>query len=109
VAVTIVQYRARPERADENQLLVEAVFRELHARAPGGLRYASFRLADGVSFVHVAETERSDGANPLTETPAFGEFLRDLGERLEDGPHPSAAQLVGEYGFSTEAPMRAVS
>jgi len=106
VAVTIVQYRTRPERADENQQLVEAVFRELHATAPRGLRYASFRLDDGVSFVHVAEVDGDRAVNPLTETPAFGEFLRALGERVEDGPHPSGATLVGEYGFSAEVGTR---
>ncbi len=106
MAVTIVQYRTRPERADENQQLVEAVFRELHATAPRGLRYASYRLDDGVSFVHVAEVDGDTGANPLTGTPAFGEFLRELGDRVEDGPHPSGATWVGEYGFSAEVGTR---
>jgi hypothetical protein len=106
MAVTVVQYRTRPERADENQQLVEAVFRELHTTAPRGLRYASFRLDDGVSFVHVAEVAGATGANPLTEAAAFGEFLRDLGDRVEDGPHPSSATLVGEYGFSAEVGTR---
>ena len=106
MSVTIVQYRAHPERADENQRLVEEVFRELHATGPTGLRYASFRLADGVSFVHVAEIERADGVNPLTETAAFGEFLRELGDRAADGPHPSGATLVGEYGSSTAVATR---
>ena len=45
MAVTIVRYRTRPERADENQALIEQVFAELRATAPAGLRYASFRLA----------------------------------------------------------------
>ena len=106
MAVTIVQYRTRPERADENQQLVEAVFRELHATAPRGLRYASYRLDDGVSFVHVAEVDGDPGANPLTATPAFGEFLRELGDRVEDGPHPSGATLVGEYDASAEVGTR---
>ena len=102
MAVTIVQYRTRPERADENQQLVEAVFRELHATAPRGLRYASYRLDDGVSFVHVAAVDDDAGANPLTGTPAFGDFLRELSDRVEDGPHPSGATLVGEYDCSAE-------
>ena len=102
MAVTVVRYRTRPERADENQQLVEAVFRDLHATAPRGLRYASYRLDDGVSFVHVAAVDDDARANPLTGTPAFGEFLRELGDRVEDGPHPSGATLVGEYDFSAE-------
>jgi hypothetical protein len=103
MSVTIVQYRTRPEQADENQGLVEAVFRDLAATAPDGLRYASFRLADGVSFVHVAEVTTADGTNPLTATPAFTEFVREIADRVEDGPHASGASLVGEYGFASTA------
>ena len=66
MSVTIVRYTTKPERADENQALIERVFAELAAAAPDGLRYASFRLADGVSFVHVASVETDDGANPLS-------------------------------------------
>jgi hypothetical protein len=94
---TVVRYQTRPEAADENQRLVEKVFAELAGTAPDGLRYATFRLADGVTFVHVAV---SDGeVNPLTQSPAFAEFQRGLGERVADGPVPSAATVVGSYGM----------
>ena len=102
----VVRYRTKPDRADENQRLVEKVFAELAERRPAGFRYTSLRLDDGVSFVHVAEVDGDRAVNPLTETPAFGEFLRALGERVEDGPHPSGATLVGEYGFSAEVGTR---
>jgi hypothetical protein len=97
MAVTIVRYTTKPERADENQGLVEAVFRELAATDPAGLRYASFRLDDGVSFVHVAEVTTSDGTYPLTATPAFQDFVREIGERCVDAPVASAATLVGAF------------
>jgi hypothetical protein len=99
MGVTVVRYRTRPDRADENQALIEDVFRELHDRGTFGVRYAAFRLADGVSFVHVASTETDDGTNPLTETAAFGEFLRGIGDRCEAGPVASEATTVGSYGF----------
>jgi hypothetical protein len=97
--VTVVRYRSKPDRADENQALVEKVFGELHANAPAGLRYATFRLADGVSFVHVASVDTVDGTNPLTRTPAFGEFLREIADRCEEGPVASEATLFGSYQF----------
>ncbi len=53
----IAHYRTRPDAADENQRLVERVFAQLAEDDPGGLRYAAFRLADGVTFVHVATIE----------------------------------------------------
>ena len=99
MSVVVVRYQARPERADENQSLVEKVFAELAQSRPDGLRYATFRLADGVSFVHVASVETADGSNPLPVTPAFVEFQRELVDRLVDGPIVSDATVVGSYGF----------
>jgi len=101
MGVTVVRYRTRPGRADENQALIEGVFRELHERGTQGVRYAAFRLDDGVSFVHVAYTESDDGTNPLTRTAAFGEFLRGIGDRCEEGPLASSATAVGTYGFGS--------
>ena len=97
--VTVVRYRTRPDRADENQAHVEKVFAELHAEAPDGLRYATFRLEDGVTFVHVASIETTDGTNPLAATAAFGEFQRELGERVEEGPIVAGATVVGSFGW----------
>ena len=50
---TVVRYQAKPERAAENQRLIEAVFAELDERQPEGFTYKVFRLDDGVSFIHV--------------------------------------------------------
>jgi hypothetical protein len=96
----VVRYRTTADRADENQSLVEAVFAELAATDPGGVRYATFRLADG-TFVHIADVEAE--SNPLQETAAFGEFQKNLMERCEpgEGPNPQEATLVGSYGFPT--------
>ncbi len=102
MAVTIVQYRTRAERADENQALIEQVFGELAATRPAHLRYASFRLGDGVSFVHVADVDTEDGSNPLADTAAFVEFLREIADRCEEGPEAAPATLVGRYGFQPE-------
>ena len=99
MSVTVVRYKTTPDRADENQALIEKVFGELDANRPSGLRYASFRLADGVSFVHVASVDTNDGTNPLTATPAFMEFLRDIKERCEEAPLATDATVVGSYRF----------
>jgi hypothetical protein len=99
MSVTVVRYRTKADRADENQALIEKVFAGLQADAPDGVRYASFRLADGVSFVHVASVETGDGTNPLTSSPAFSDFVRDIGDRVEEPPASSEATVVGSYRF----------
>jgi hypothetical protein len=92
----VVRYRPVPAQADENQRLVEAVFAELAATDPGGIRYATLRLADG-TFVHVADIEAD--ANPLANNAAFARFQQGIGERCEEGegPNPQEANLIGSY------------
>src|SRR5262245_40092014 len=96
----IVRYTTKHDQAEENQRLIERVFEELNRVDPGGVRYASFRLADGVSFVPVATTETADGSNPLLQIKAFGEFTKDIAARCEEPPLlPQDATMVGAYGF----------
>lgn len=94
----VVRYRCKPDRADENQRLVEDVFAELAASDPGGIRYATFRLADD-TFVHIAETDD----NPLGGVDAFARFQQGLAERCDEPPNPQPARLVGAYRFDIAA------
>ena len=95
----VVRYKVKPERAEENQRLIESLFAELAEAAPEGLRYASFRLEDGVSFLHVAAIETEDSSNPLGTIEAFADFTREIGERCDEPPAAQEAQLVGSYGL----------
>jgi hypothetical protein len=95
----VVRYKVKPERVEENQHLIERVFAELAEAAPEGLRYASFRLEDGVSFLHVASIDVKDGSNPLGAIEAFAEFTRDIAERCDEPPTAQTAALVGSYGI----------
>ncbi|WP_051342109.1 hypothetical protein [Pseudonocardia spinosispora] len=95
----IVQYRTHPETAEQNQRLVENVMAELSAGNPGGVRYAAFRLGDGVSFIHVVTLDGD--ANPLADSPAFAEFQQGAESRLDGPPEPKPAQLIGSYRFLT--------
>lgn len=90
----VARYRTTADAAKENERLVQAVYAELAQRRPEGLQYATFRLDDGVTFVHVAV----GGEEVLPELPAFQEFQRDLGARLAGGPvDGSSGTLVGRY------------
>ncbi len=95
----VIRYKTTPETADENERLVRAVYAELAAKSPEGFRYATFRLDDGVSFVHVAVL---DGENPLNTSAAFGEFQSGLKDRCVDGPTPADATVVGSYRLLPE-------
>ena len=92
----VVRYQTTPEAAEENQRLIEQVYAELAATAPGTLRYQTLRLADGVTFVHIATIDGTD--NPLDQSAAFAEFQRGIGDRCVEPPAPSRATVVGSYG-----------
>ena len=93
----VVRYRTRPEAAEENARLVEAVCASLKAAEPHDLVYATYRLADGVTLVQVAR--RRDAENPRATLPAFAEFQRGLKQRCVEQPAPSEATVVGSYGW----------
>ena len=94
---TIVRYKVKADCAEENKTYIRSVFEELKETRPDGLRYVSFCLADGVSFVHIAVQEKEDDENPLQQSAAFGKFLADIGSRCEEPPHASSAEIVGSY------------
>ncbi len=91
----VVRYRVHQEAAEENQRLVEQVYAELAATDPGGLQYATYRLADGVTFIHVATLDGEE--NPLASTAAFAKFQDGLDERCAEPPSPTPATVVGRY------------
>ncbi len=93
----MVRYKVKPGRAEENAELVRAVYEELHRTGPAGIRYATFQLEDGVSFVHVAATE--EGHNPLAEVAAFKRFQQDIRDRCDEPPVVSELSEIGSFGF----------
>jgi len=94
--ILAIRYRTKPECADENARLIEGVFAELAERQAQGIRYTALRLDDGASFLHVVALDGED--NPLDASPAFAAFQTGIGERVEEGPFPSGATVVGSYG-----------
>jgi|SRR4051812_43965836 len=94
---TVVRYQAKPERADENQQLVEAVFAELDDRQPNGFTYKVFRLEDGVSFIHVVVEHDVDDPDSLQAVPAFQAFVADIADRCDVPPVAKGATVVGGF------------
>jgi hypothetical protein len=89
----MVRYKVKPDQVERNEALVRAVYDELRASAPAGFRYSTFKLDDGVSFVHIAL-----GSSPLSELGAFREFQDGIAERCDEPPVVTEVILVGSYG-----------
>jgi hypothetical protein len=98
MATTVVQYQVKPERADENQRLIEAVFAELERGEPDGFTYNVFRLDDGVSFLHVmTEHENVDHPGSLQAIPAFQAFVAGIADRCDVPPATRRGTVVGGF------------
>jgi hypothetical protein len=94
---TVVRYQAKPDRADENQQLIETVFAELNEREPAGFTYKVFRLEDGVSFIHVVIEHDIDEPDSLQAVPAFQAFVAGIADRCDIPPLATGATIVGGY------------
>jgi hypothetical protein len=91
----MVRYKVKPDQVARNEELVRAVYEELHHSRPDGIRYATFRLEDGVTFVHVAQIEVPE--NPLDELETFQEFGRDIRARCDEPPVVTDLHEIGAF------------
>jgi hypothetical protein len=92
---TMVRYRVKPERIEDNEALVRAVYAELAKQKLEGVRYMT--LKDGANFVHIAFSEVDP--NPIVSLPVFKEFTAKIGERCEEPPVTSQLTVIGSHNF----------
>ena len=95
----MIRYKVKPDRVAENEESARAVYEELDRVRPEGLRYATFRLDDGVSFVHVVSIETADDHNPLAEIEAFGRFTETVKDRCAEPPIVASLDEIGSFRF----------
>ena len=93
---TLIRYKTRPEMADKNAELVAAVFAELKAAQPDGVRYLTLRLEDD-TFLHFVEAAAADGSSALPKLAAFQAFQSGIRNRCLEPPLPRGATIVGNY------------
>jgi hypothetical protein len=93
----IVRYKVKPDRVAENEALVRAVYDELAATQPGEMRYGTFKLDDGVSFVHIHSNDDPSGHNPLSELASFKAFQAGIADRCDDLPVVSQLDEIGTF------------
>src|SRR5712691_5084345 len=95
---SMVRYKVRPGRADENEALVKAVYEQLGRERPAGLHYATFKLPDGVSFMHIV-FETDQPGRILNDVAAFKAFASEIEGRCEEPPVATELAVVGSYNL----------
>ncbi len=96
---SIIRYRTKPDQAEANAELVRAVYTELHRTRPDGFRYATLRLDDQVTFVHIVQSEHDP--SPILAVKAFGEFQAGVRDRCDEPPVARSFTKVGSYRLFT--------
>lgn len=97
----IIQYKAKKEKADENETLIKEVFRQLKETCPKNLRYAAYKSEDGQTFIHLVSYEQ-EGGQSLADLPAFKNFQANIKDRFEVQPTFTTLRCVGSYEFENQ-------
>ncbi|MFO0749078.1 MAG: hypothetical protein U1F43_25960 [Myxococcota bacterium] len=97
--VMMVRYTVKDEQVEANERLVREVFAELRSQATPGVRYATSKLEDGRTFVHIAAIDAPAGANPLTSLPAFKAFQAGIRERCSEPPVATELHPLESFGL----------
>jgi hypothetical protein len=98
----MVRYKVKADRVAENERYITSVFEQLNREKPTGLRYATFKLDDGVSFMHIVSLETADGSNPLRALSVFNAFTATVQDRCDELPVSVELQEVGSYALFGE-------
>lgn len=94
----MMQYKVKPEHLERHLELHDAVYKELAAHQPDGLREMTFQAGDKRTFVAIVQ---ADGMPvPGTENIAALQEYRDGIEERCDGPIvKTLLQQSGSYNF----------
>jgi hypothetical protein len=92
----MIRYRLRPDQLQPDRRLLDAVYDELAATRPQDVRYATFVLEDGVSFIALAE---GGGAGRFSQIESFRAYRQGLDDRCSDPPVVTELHDVRSYRF----------
>lgn len=97
----MVRYTVKPDRAAQNEELVRALFAELDQVKPAGLRYAAFRLDDGLTFIHLISSDK-DEHGPLPHLETLRAFHAGLRGRCDEAPVRTQLSEIGSFRHAND-------
>jgi len=95
---TLVQYKIKAERVQENEQLVRAVYQQLEQDRLPGFQYMTLKLQDGQTFIHIAFAETAEVNDAFTHLSAFQQFRENIKDRCEQAPLSNKVELIGAFG-----------
>lgn len=95
----IVRYKVKPDKVSENEMLIKDVYKQLHEEKIHGFHYATLKLADNESFIHIALSETEEANDAFSKLSAFRSFQLNIKERCDEFPSVQNMTLIGSYQF----------
>jgi hypothetical protein len=96
MSVLTVRATLKEEHVQAAMAAVKRMFAAIEREGLDGIRYASVRLEDGVTFLAMLELE--DGVeNPLPALPEAQEFYGNLPGWYAEPPELSQGTVIGSY------------
>lgn len=92
----LINYVVKPERAEENQVLIRNVFAELKKANLAGVKYQVYKMGNNV-FVHIVQFADEEANRRFTELAAFRTFRKEMDLRLEEKPVTNQLFEIGSY------------
>jgi hypothetical protein len=93
----MIRYTVKPDQVAHNEELLQAVFAELDQTQLAGVRYAAFKLEDGVTFIHLIYNEHEKGQSPLSQLDALRAFHLGIRERCDVAPTRTKLSEIGSF------------
>lgn len=96
MTVQMVRFTANEADVADIETAIETMIAALHEAQPTDTRFASWKLADGVTFLNVLEL--ANGVeNPLPGIPECRAFQQRLPSWVVEPPTPQPVTVVGSY------------
>jgi hypothetical protein len=96
MSARLVHMKTKAENAADLETAFKNVSAALADATPQGIRYSTYKLSDGTTFVVMLELE--DGVeNPLPTIPAFRELQEGLKSWLAEPVAAEPLTVVGDY------------
>lgn len=96
MSVLMVRATVDADKVDEVEQAAKAMFAAIDAAQPTGVRYASCRLPDGVTFIALLSVDEGID-NPLGAITEFKAFQDGLREWLAEPPSAMPLEVIGSY------------
>jgi len=98
MSVRMVRAKIKADKVAEMEKASKEWFAAIETAQPEGVRYASCKLPDGVTYVILLSADVDDDeSHPLGAVPGFNEFQENLKNWIAEPPAVEQLTPVGSY------------